>query len=128
MKKLSRREMLRLMGISAAGVGLAACGAAAPSAPTSAPQATSAPAATSAPQATTAPAATEAAQPTTAPSKGAPVKITFVESWFGVPQFKESIDPVTQAISQKAQAEGVNIDLQSMVLDDHANKYTVLYA
>jgi putative aldouronate transport system substrate-binding protein len=136
MKKLSRREMIKLMGISAAGVGLAACGGAAP-APTSPPAATAAPQATTAaqatdttaPQATTAPAAaTDTPAPTTAPAQGAPTKITMVESWFGVPQYKESIDPVTQAISQKLQSEGKNIEIQSMVLDDHANKYTVLYA
>ena len=130
MKKLSRREMLRFMGISAAGVGLAACGAATPTAapqPTAGSQATEA--ATAATQPTAAAAAvTDTAAPTSAPAQGAPIKITMVESWFAVPQFKESIDPVTQAISKKMQSEGVNIEIESMVLDDHANKYTVLYA
>ena len=123
MKKVTRRDMLKLVGLGTASIGLAACGTAAPQAP----QATEAPSATEATAATEAPAATEAA-PTAAPAQGTPVKITMVESWFGVPQYKESIDPVTQAISQKMQSEGVNIELESMVLDDHANKYTVLYA
>jgi putative aldouronate transport system substrate-binding protein len=129
MKKLSRREMLRIMGMSAAGIGLAACGGAA--SPTAAPQPTAVAQATeaTAPQATSAAAAaTDTVAPTTAPATGKPVKITMVESWFAVPQYKESIDPVTQAISEKMQSEGVNIEIESMVLDDHANKYTVLYA
>jgi len=58
----------------------------------------------------------------------APVTITMVESWFGIPQFKESIDPITQAISAKMQSEGLNIELISMILEDHTNKYPALYA
>jgi putative aldouronate transport system substrate-binding protein len=128
MKKLSRREMLRIMGISAAGVGLAACGAATP---TAAPQATTAPEATTAatePAAAEATATTAEAAPTTAPAQGAPVKITMVESWFGIPQYIDSINPVTQAITQKMQSEGVNIEIQSMILDDWNNKYPLLYS
>lgn len=56
-----------------------------------------------------APAAKEPAKeaaPAAAPANGAPVKLTLVESWFGVPQFKESIDPITKALSEKAQAKG----------------------
>lgn len=124
MKKLSRREVLRVMGIGSAGALLAAC---APPAPAAAP-----PASAAAPVATTAPAAavepTKEPAPAAAPANGAPEKITLVESWFGVPQFKESIDPVTTALSKKAQAEGLNVEFSSLLLDDHETKYPVLYA
>lgn len=104
MKKLSRRDMLKSMGVASAATLLAACQ----------------------------PAAQPGGQPGDAPSGNAPqgekVVITLVESWFGVPQFKDSIDPVTQAISEKMQSEGLNIELRSMILDDHENKYTVLYS
>ena len=56
------------------------------------------------------------------------VTITLVESWFGVPQFRESIDPVTAEISKKMQSEGLNVTIQSLLLDDHAAKYPALYA
>ena len=86
MKKLTRREMIRLMGINAAGIGLAACGAATP---TAAPQATD----TTAPQATSASAqATDTPAPTTAPAQGAPVKITMVELSF-TPKFRHEKAP-----------------------------------
>ena len=115
MKKLSRRDVLRVMGIGSAGALLAACAppAAAPAAAPAAPAAKEP--------------AKEAA-PAAAPASGAPLKITLVESWFGVPQFKESIDPITTALSKKAQAEGLNVEFQSMILDDHDTKYPVLYA
>ena len=114
MKKLSRRDVLRVMGIGSAGALLAACAppAAAPAAAPAAPAAKEP--------------AKEAA-PAAAPASGAPLKITLVESWFGVPQFKESIDPITTALSKKAQAEGLNVEFQSMILDDHDTKYPVLY-
>ncbi len=104
MNKLSRREMLKLVGIGTAGTILAAC----------------------TPKATTQAVETGATEIPTVASK--PVKITMVESWFGVPQFKESIDPVTQAISDKMKSEGLNIEIQSMILDDHETKYPLLYA
>ena len=99
MQQLSRRQMLKLMGIASAGAALAAC---APGA---------------------APAGGGAAAPATTP-----VRVTMVESWFGVPQFAESINPITEALSKKAQSEGVNIEFQSMILEDHGNKYSALYA
>jgi putative aldouronate transport system substrate-binding protein len=71
---------------------------------------------------------TEPPAPTAAPVKAEPVKVVFIESWFGVPQYAEVIAPVTEALSKKAQAEGVNIAFESLVLDDHANKYAVMYA
>ena len=116
MKKLSRREVLRVMSVGSAGALLAACAPARPAAPAAAPAA---------------PAANEPAKeaaPTTAPAKGAAQKITLVESWFGVPQFKESIEPITTALSKKAQAEGLNVEFSSLLLDDHETKYPVLYA
>lgn len=101
MNRLSRRELLKWMGITGAGMALAAC------APAGAPQ--------------------SAAAGEGAPDQ-APVLITMVESWFGVPQYKESIDPVTQEISRKMQSEGLNVEIQSMILEDHENKYPALYA
>ena len=65
---------------------------------------------------------------TNTPAPKGPVQITFVECWFGIPQFQEVVDPVAEAISQKMQEEGLNIALRCQILDDHANKYPVLYA
>jgi putative aldouronate transport system substrate-binding protein len=103
--KLSRREMLKLTGLGSAGLILAACAM-----PTEAPKPTQAPLPT----------------PTSLPKK--PIKVTMVESWFAVPQYKESIDPINKVISEKAQSEGVPIQLESMILEDHATKYPLLYA
>jgi putative aldouronate transport system substrate-binding protein len=127
MKKLTRREMLRLAGLTSFGAALAAC---APQAtPTAAPEATqAAPEATKAPEATMAPEATATTAPTQAPAKAAPVKITLVESWFGVPQYNESIDPVEKAINDKMAAEGVAVEIASMILENHEQKYPLLYA
>lgn len=117
MKKISRRQVLKVVGMGSASAVLAAC---IPQAPPAAPAPAVAPG--------TSDAANQQSAPTTAPATGAPVKITFIESWFGVPQFKESIDPVTQALSEKAQAEGLNAEFQSLLLDDHETKYPALYA
>jgi putative aldouronate transport system substrate-binding protein len=117
MKTITRRELLRNTVLGAAGALLAGC---AQAAPTSKPQ----PAAV--PQATQEPAKPTAVPPTAAPAK--PVKITLVESWFGVPQFKESIDPVNAEISKKMQSEGLNVEIQSMILENHSDKYPLLYA
>ena len=111
MKQLSRRDMLKVMSVGAAGAALVACAPAAT--PTAAPAAGD---------------ATKAPEPTAAPAKKAPIKVTLVESWFGVPQYNESIDPVTTAISAKAQADGVAVEISSMILADHQNKYPLLYA
>ncbi|MBA3944467.1 MAG: hypothetical protein H0X37_07895 [Herpetosiphonaceae bacterium] len=142
MAKLTRRQMLKATATMTIGGVLAACGStpAAPAADqTSATGSTASSAnpATAAPAAATTSAATEVA--TTAPpaaaitvapaaSTGKLVKITLVESWFGLPQYAESIAPVTKAISEKMQKEGLNIELESLVLDDHATKYPVLYS
>jgi ABC-type glycerol-3-phosphate transport system substrate-binding protein len=99
MQRLNRRDFLKMAGVSSVGLALAACAA-----PGAAPAGDSA-----------------------APG-AAPVVITLVESWFGVPQFRESIEPVTQAISAKMQSEGLNVELRSLILDQHAEKYTALYA
>ena len=101
MQSLNRRDFLKFAGLSTTGMALAACAA-----PGSAP----------------------AADGGEASPGGEPVVITLVESWFGVPQFRESIDPVTQAISEKMQSEGLNIELRSLILDQHDSKYPALYA
>lgn len=99
MQHMSRRDFLKVVGISSVGLTLAACaGMPAPS----------------------------------SDSGGAPgqqaVTITMVESWFGVPQFRESIDPVTAEISKKMQSEGLNVEIRSLLLDQHDTKYPALYA
>lgn len=99
MQRFSRREFLKAAGVGAVGLTLAACAA-----PGVAP-----------------------AQPGGVPAQQ-PVSITLVESWFGVPQFRESIEPITQALSQKMQSEGLNIEISSLLLDQHEAKYTALYA
>ena len=134
MKQISRRQALKLIGVTSVGGVLAAC-ATATTAP--APTDTVAPAATTASGATTAPADTAAptdtAVPPTAavvasPTPGKPVTITCVEAWFAIPQYQDSTDPIMKAITQKMQDEGVNIELKDMILADYDTKYPLLYA
>jgi putative aldouronate transport system substrate-binding protein len=129
--------MLYVLGMGTATGLVAACQTAAPTAApaTTAPKATEAPAATEAPKpteaskATEAPAATEAPKPTTAPDKGAPKVITYVDSaGFGSPPYKESQDPVAKALSEKMQAENINLEFRIMLLDNPKEKYPILYA
>jgi len=130
MNKLSRREMLKLIGLGTVSTVLAACAQATttqPPQPTVKPtEAAQPPAAATATQKPPEPTATTA--PTQTPPPAKVVKITLIESWFGVPQYKESIDPVTKAISAKAQSEGVAIQIESMILENHEQKYPLLYA
>jgi putative aldouronate transport system substrate-binding protein len=66
---------------------------------------------------------------TATPAPAAPKLITYVDSaGFGVPQYKESIDPIAEALSQKMQAEGVNLQLRVLLLDDPVNEYPLLFA
>jgi len=106
MQRLNRRDFLKFAGLSSVGLAVAAC--AAPGASPAAP-------------------AASGASSGSAPA-GQGVTITLVESWFGIPQFRESIEPVNQAISKKMQGEGMNVTIQSLLLDDHETKYTALYA
>lgn len=99
MQRMTRRDFLKVAGISSAGMALAAC--------TGVP----------------APGGTGESAP-----GQQPVTITMVESWFGVPQFRESIDPVTAEISKKMQSEGLNVEIRSLLLDQHDTKYPALYA
>jgi putative aldouronate transport system substrate-binding protein len=120
MKRITRREMLRLMAYSAAGAALAACGPKPTPEPTEVPvEPTEVPAATAVP--------TEAPAPTTAPPAEEPIVVTHVESWFGVPQFQDVVDPVNEVISDMMQQDGLNIEIRSMILDDHETKYPLLY-
>jgi putative aldouronate transport system substrate-binding protein len=123
MKTLSRRGMLKLIGLTATGSVLAAC------TPTAQPTTVNEPAAAEPTKvAANATEATKVPDPTKAPPPAKTVKITLIESWFGVPQFNESIDPINAVISDKMKSEGLNIEIQSMILDDHAGKYATLYA
>ncbi len=99
MQRLTRRDFLKAAGLTTVGMAMAACAA-----PGAAPAAGGG-----------------------APAQQ-PVTITMVESWFGVPQFRESIEPVMAEISKKMQSEGLNVEIQSMLLDDHNTKYPALYA
>jgi putative aldouronate transport system substrate-binding protein len=117
MKPISRRELLKVLGVTVPAITLAACQTAEPEAPAVEEPAVEEPAVEE-----------PAPEATTEPPKGEPVLITIVESWFGLPQFAESLEPVNQAISAKMQEDGVNVAVRSMILDDHANKYAVLYA
>jgi putative aldouronate transport system substrate-binding protein len=103
MGKISRRDMLKMIGVGAAGTVLAAC----------TPQTT--------------------AQPTTPPTTvstvaSKPVKIVMVESWFSVTQDAAVLNEVNKIISDKMKSEGLNIEIESMVLDDHQTKYPLLYS
>lgn len=100
---ITRRQMLKLLGAARAGALLASCKQPAAE-PTKAPTATVA----------------QARAATATPAPKAPVTITYVECWFGIPQFGEVIDPVNQTLSEKMQDEGLDITVRSMVLDDHA--------
>jgi putative aldouronate transport system substrate-binding protein len=128
MKRISRRDLLKMTGLAFAGTALVAC------APTAAPTEAPKPAEEKPAEPTAvkveekAPEPTKPPEPTTAPTKAAPVKVVLIESWFGVPQYVDTIAPITRALSDKAQAEGVNVEFESMILDDHANKYAALYA
>lgn len=111
MKKLSRRDMLKVTGITLSAGILTACGGT--ETPVEEEPAVEEPA---------------AEEPAAEPPKAEPVLITMVESWFGMPQFQEVLEPVNKEISARMQAEGVPVEVRSMILDDHTNKYPVLYA
>lgn len=121
MKKLSRRDMLKVVGVTIPAAVLTACAGAATEAPEEPMEE---------------PATEESAaeepiveeEPTSAPPEAEPVLITMVESWFGMPQFQDVLEPVNEAISAKMQSEGVPVQVRSMILDDHESKYPVLYA
>jgi putative aldouronate transport system substrate-binding protein len=99
-QKMSRRTMLRLSGITAAATWLVACAAAAPAGDTA----------------------------DSANAGAAPVEVSLVECWFGVPQVPETMEAMAQVISQRMQDSGQNIEFKSLILDDRVNKYPVLYA
>ncbi len=104
-RKLTRRQMLLVMGAGTAVSALAAC----------APR-------------TAAPGQT-APQPAEAPQQAAPKVITYVDSaGFGSPPYKESQDPIAKALSEKMQKEGINLEFRIMLLDNPKEKYPVLYA
>jgi putative aldouronate transport system substrate-binding protein len=102
---LSRRQMLKVLTAGGAGALLAAC------APQGGTQAT--PAATSGGVAT---------------SSANPVKITLVESWFSVTQDAAILNQANKLVSDKMKAEGLNIDVESLILDDRTTKYPLLYS
>jgi putative aldouronate transport system substrate-binding protein len=66
---------------------------------------------------------------TATPSPDGPKLITYVESaGFGVPQYRETIAPIADALSEKMQSEGVNLELRVLLLDDPGTEYPLLYA
>ncbi len=120
--KLSRREMLRLMGLASAGV-LAGC--ATPETIVQTVEQTVEVEKTVEVETTV-----EVEKVVTAvPAPEGPKMITYVDSaGFGVPQYRETIDPIAKALSEKMQSEGVNLELQVLLLDDPTNEYPLLYA
>ncbi len=66
---------------------------------------------------------------TAVPGPDGPKVITYVESaGFGVPQYRETIAPIAAALSEKMQSEGINLELRVLLLDDPATEYPLLYA
>ena len=66
---------------------------------------------------------------TSTPAPAPPKLVTYVESaGFGVPQYKESIDPIAKALSEKMQSEGINIEFKVLLLDNPRDEYPLLYA
>ena len=66
---------------------------------------------------------------TVTPSPEGPKVITYVDSaGFGVPQYRETINPIAEALSEKMQSEGVNLELRVLLLDDPWTEYPLLYA
>ncbi len=100
--KMTRRAMLRLMGVTTTGALIAAC--AAPGG-----DAAQAPAGDSGPAKTL-------------------TEVSLVECWFGVPQIPETMEAMAQVISKRAQDSGLNVEYKSLILDDRQTKYPVLYA
>lgn len=117
-KKLSRRDMLRLLGLAGAG---ALAGCATPETIIETVEKT---------VEVEVEKTVEVEKVVTAvPDSDGPKVITYVESaGFGVPQYRESIDPIAQALSDKMQSEGLDLELQVLLLDDPATEYPLLYA
>ncbi|MDI7274401.1 MAG: DUF3502 domain-containing protein [Anaerolineae bacterium] len=118
MERLTRRRLLKLTAFGAGAAVLTACRPATP-----APAPTAEPAAP-----TKAPAATAVPEPTAVPAPVQPVVVTLVESWFGVPQFQDVVDPVCKQVSAMMQDSGLNVEIRSMILEDHETKYPLLYS
>jgi putative aldouronate transport system substrate-binding protein len=98
---MTRRDFLRFTAIAAGTTTLAACAAPAPQA--------------------------GQGEGAVAPAQ-APIVIRHIEAWFSRPSSVEVAQPVMEAISRKAQEEGLNIQREIIILDDHEQKYPVLYA
>jgi len=57
------------------------------------------------------------------------VLITFCDSQaFGAPHYYSTIDPIAKAMSDKMQDEGLNINLRVLIMDDPRTEYPLLYA
>ncbi len=123
-RKLSRREMLRLLGLAGAGV-LAGCATPETIVETVEVEKTVEVEVEKVVEKTV-----EVEKVVTAvPGPEGPKVITYVESaGFGVPQYRETIDPIAQALSEKMQSEGLNLELRVLLLDDPTNEYPLLYA
>lgn len=123
-KKISRREMLRLLGLAGAGV-LAGC--ATPETIVETVEKTVEVEKVVEVERTV---EVEVEKVVTAvPGPDGPRLITYVESaGFGVPQYRDTINPIAQALSEKMQSEGVDLELRVMLLDDPGTEYPLLYA
>jgi putative aldouronate transport system substrate-binding protein len=116
MKSISRRQALKLMGVTSAGGVLAACAPAAT--PTAAPvEPTQAPEATKAPEATTAPEATKAPEPTKAPeATKAPELAPYELRYVCVGSIQKDMPAVQDALSAMLK-EKINATVKLDMLD-----------
>jgi len=124
--KLSRRDMLRLMGLAGAGV-LAGC--ATPETIVETVEKTVEVEVEKIVEVEKTVEVEVETVVTATPSPEGPKVITYVESaGFGVPQYRETINPIAEALSEKMQSEGVNLELRILLLDDPNTEYPLLYA
>jgi putative aldouronate transport system substrate-binding protein len=107
-EKLTRRQMLKLMALASAGGILTACGQ--PTPEVSEPEEGDEPA------------------PTAEPAAAEPVVISMIEMIWGVPQDTAVLDRVGKYLSGRAQDDGVNVEYNSVLLDDRNTQYPLLYA
>jgi len=125
-EKLSRRNMLRLMGLASAG---ALAGCATPEVITEIVEKTVEVEVEKTVEVEVEKMVEVETVVTATPSPDGPKVITYVDSaGFGVPLYHETIDPIAEALSEKMQAEGLNLELQVLLLDAPRDEYPLLYA
>ena len=120
MKKLTRREMLKLMSYSAAGLALAGCNLT--------PSPKDEPKATVVPTKEEATAVPDKPTPTTEVAAGPPVVVTWVEGPVGGFQVSKDLrDAVFAEMSRRMQAEGINVEVRSLMLDAWQDEFPLKF-